>query len=90
MNTMTVIRARFTSAALLIAVALLAGCAGMTEAQCRSANWYEVGYRDARYKMQSQTEVYAQQCERYGVKVDGERYAQGLREGRYDFPDRMM
>ena len=81
-------RGRFTSA--VLAVLLLCGCAGTGEAECRSANWYDVGYRDARYKLQSQADVYRHQCERYGIKVDGERYAQGLREGRYDFPDRMM
>ena len=80
---------RLTSA-LLLASALLGGCAGMSDTECRRADWYQVGYRDARYKLQSQDEVYAQQCERYGVKVERERYAQGLREGRYDFPDRMM
>jgi len=80
---------RLTSA-LALAAALLGGCAGMSDTECRSADWYDVGYRDARYKLQSQDEVYAQQCERYGVKVERERYAQGLREGRYEFPDRMM
>lgn len=74
----------------LAALALLAGCAGMSDADCRGANWYDVGYRDARYKLQSQAAVYEQQCARYGVKVDSARYEQGLSEGRYDFPDRMM
>jgi len=73
----------------LAASLLAAGCAGMGEAECRGANWYDVGYRDARYKMQSQADVYAHQCERHGVKVDAARYEQGLRQGRYDFPDRM-
>lgn len=88
MNTISATRARFTSVLLL--VALLAGCAGLSEPECRSADWYALGYRDARYKLQSQDSVYAQQCERYGVKVDTARYGQGLREGRYDFPDRMI
>ena len=88
MKLITVTRDRFTRA-LLLAAALLGGCAGMSDTECRSADWYDVGYRDARYKLQSQDDVYAQQCERYGVKVERERYAQGLREGRYDFPDRM-
>jgi len=78
-----------TSGLLLAASLLAAGCAGMSDAQCRDANWYDVGYRDARFKLQSQAAVYAQQCERHGVKVDAARYEQGLREGRYDFPDRM-
>ena len=78
-----------TSVLLLAASLLAAGCAGMGDAQCRDANWYDVGYRDARFKLQSQAAAYAQQCERHGVKVDAARYEQGLREGRYDFPDRM-
>jgi hypothetical protein len=61
-----------------------------SDAECRGANWYDVGYRDARFKLQSQAGVYGQQCERHGVQVDVARYEQGLREGRYDFPDRMM
>jgi hypothetical protein len=82
-------RARRTSAVLL-AGALLAGCAGMSDAECRGANWYDVGYRDARLRLQNQSAIYAHQCERYGVKVDAERYGDGLRQGRYDFPERMI
>jgi uncharacterized protein DUF2799 len=69
--------------------ALLTGCAGMGSADCRDVNWYDVGYRDARFRLQSQADVYAQQCERQGVKVDAVRYDEGLRQGRWDFPDRM-
>ena len=79
-------RARTTSAAL--AAALVAGCAGMSEADCRGVNWYDVGYRDARFKLQNQDAVYGQQCERYGVKIDAARYGEGFRQGRWDFPDR--
>jgi hypothetical protein len=39
--------------------------------------------------MQSRVDQYADQCGRHGVSVDAARYEQGLREGRYDFPDRM-
>jgi hypothetical protein len=79
-------RARPISAAL--AAALLAGCAGMSDADCRSANWYDLGYRDARFKLQSQDQVYLQQCERLGVRIDAARYDEGFRQGRWDFPDR--
>ena len=71
------------------AVLALHGCAGLSDADCRSANWYAIGYRDARYKLQSQAEVYANQCSRHGVQVDAASYEQGLRQGRFDFPDRM-
>ena len=81
---------RLRTSALLLAVSVLAaGCAGMSDTQCRDANWYDVGFRDARFKLQSQADVYAQQCAAHGVKVDAARYEQGLREGRYEFPDRM-
>jgi hypothetical protein len=62
----------------------------MSDADCRGAEWYALGYRDARYKLQSQEAAYANQCERYGVRIDAGRYAEGLRDGRYDFPDRMI
>jgi hypothetical protein len=61
----------------------------MSGTECRSANWYDLGYRDARLKIQSQAGVYAQQCERHGVKMDTGRYEEGFRHGRWDFPDRM-
>ena len=83
-------RLSLRTSTLLALIATLAGCAGMGDAECRGANWYDVGYRDARFKLQSQAALYGQQCERYGVKIDTARYEQGLREGRYDVPDRMM
>jgi hypothetical protein len=82
-------RLNLRTSALVALLAPLAGCAGMSAADCSGANWYDVGYRDARFKLQSQAGLYAAQCERHGVKVDAARYEQGLREGRYDFPDRM-
>ena len=81
---------RLPTRALVLAASLLAaGCAGMGETECRGANWYDVGYRDAQFKLQNQAGVYAERCERYGVKVDAARYEEGLRQGRWDFPDRM-
>lgn len=76
------------TSALTTSLVLLAGCAGMSEAECRGANWYDVGWRDARFKLQSQDTLYVQQCARYGVTIDVARYAQGHREGRWEFPDR--
>lgn len=73
---------------LLFCAAFLAGCAGMGVAECQSANWYDVGWRDARLKLQNQGSLYVRQCERHGVKIDAARYEQGFREGRWEFPDR--
>lgn len=79
---------RSARAAATISVTLLAGCAGMSESECRAANWYDLGWRDARFKLQSQDSLYALQCERYGIKMDSVGYEKGYREGRWEFPDR--
>ena len=42
---------------------LLAGCAGMDEVECRRANWYDLGFRDAIFGIMAQDDVYALQCE---------------------------
>lgn len=75
------------ASALTISV-LVAGCAGMSESACRGADWYQLGWRDARFKLQSQQNLYAEACERQGVTVDAARYDKGYREGRWEFPDR--
>ena len=69
---------------LLLALTLLGGCAGLDDVGCRHANWYDLGYRDALFGIALQSEIYALQCEPYGVKVDVARYSQGWREGRYE------
>jgi len=65
-------------------ILLLAGCAGMDEVECRRANWYDLGFRDAIFGIMAQDDVYALQCEPVGVKVDSARYLQGFREGTYE------
>ena len=51
---------------------------------CRGANWYDLGFRDAIFGLQRQDDLYSQQCERSGAKVDVARYMQGFVEGRYE------
>jgi hypothetical protein len=70
--------------ALLFAVLLLAGCAGLDDVGCRKANWYDLGYRDAIFGILPQDELYAQNCERHGAAIDLARYRQGFREGMYE------
>jgi hypothetical protein len=64
--------------------AVLCGCAGIDDVGCRKANWYDLGYRDALFGILPQEDLYEQNCERYGVKIDASRYRQGFREGMYD------
>ncbi len=75
---------------LLVAFAglAMAGCAGMEAGQCRSANWYDVGFRDALFGLQRQDDAYGMQCGRHGAEPDRARYAQGWREGVWEFDQR--
>lgn len=66
----------------------LGACASLDAATCGRADWYDLGFRDAIFGLQRQEDVYALQCEPYGVKVDVARYAQGWREGKYEADQR--
>jgi hypothetical protein len=79
---------RRTSLALAAAGALAAACAAMDSAECRAADWYEIGFRDALYGLQRQDNVYVHQCQVQGAAVDVARYAQGWQEGKYEFDTR--
>ena len=72
------IRGRFlrrTSALVLVG---LAGCAAMGEQECRSANWYDLGERDALvYGLRPQLDQYAAQCGRHGIQPAEKEYLTG-------------
>jgi len=76
-----------TSAALLLAAAL-AGCANMSDAECRDANWYALGFRDGILHLQPQDTVYSHLCEKQGAKVDVALYSRGWTEGKYEADQR--
>jgi hypothetical protein len=69
---------------LLGACVLAAGCSTLTDTDCRNANWYDLGFRDAILALQRQDDGYGQACARHGVKVDSARYVQGWIEGKYE------
>jgi hypothetical protein len=57
---------------------LAAGCAGMSDTECRSANWYELGEREALvYGIQPQIDQYSYQCSRHGVQASSTDYMAG-------------
>lgn len=72
----------------VLLVLVAGGCASLDAANCRGADWYDLGFRDAIYRIQRQEEVYRLQCEPHGVKVDIARYTQGWREGTYEADQR--
>lgn len=64
---------------LLAAASLLAaGCAGMSDSECRGANWYDLGEREALiYGLRPQIDQYAFQCEKHGVQASESDYMAG-------------
>ena len=71
---------------LLLAGALLSGCAGMSDAECRSTNWYALGERDGlHYGLRPRIDQYAYQCERHGVQASEPDYMAGWTDGYRDF-----
>lgn len=67
---------------LAAAVILTAGCASMDPAQCRSVDWYQMGYRDADiYGLRPQIDQYAHQCKAHGVEASESRYMVGWVDG---------
>lgn len=66
----------------------LAGCAGMDATECRSSNWYDVGYRDGLFGLQPQDQLYSAQCTRHGAAFDAAKYADGWWQGDYTLQGR--
>jgi hypothetical protein len=76
--------------AALVLGALLAGCAGMSDPECRGANWYELGERDALiYGLRPQIDLYAHQCSRHGVQPVEKDYLAGWIDGNHERALRM-
>ncbi len=75
---------RFTAAwssALLLSL-LSAGCAQMSESECRAADWYHVGYMDAdTYGLRPRIDQYAYQCRAFGVQAPEATYMAGWVDG---------
>ncbi|QNM95796.1 DUF2799 domain-containing protein [Chitinimonas koreensis] len=66
---------------LLASLALLGGCAAMSEAECRSGDWYGVGERDGREGRSSQLGAYAEACQKVAVMPDAGEYSRGRERG---------
>ena len=81
--------AAWTSAAL--ACALFAGCMHMSESECRSADWYQLGYRDGdTYGLRPQVDQYAYLCQAYNTPTSEPTYMAGWVDGHREFERRMM
>jgi hypothetical protein len=64
---------------------LIAGCAGISESECRGTDWAALGKRDGSVGMNWQIDQLAHACSRFGVKVDEAGYLQAWREAYSDW-----
>lgn len=72
-----------TRAFLALSLALtLAGCASMSESQCRVADWYRVGLADGGSGTEhNRLADYAEDCGKIGIRPDTTAYRQGWDQG---------
>ncbi len=73
----------------LLLLLLVSGCAGLSESQCRNADWYKLGRADGEiYARQSQLDQYTKQCSAFGVKPDAAGYQLGWDDGNMEYRQR--
>ena len=72
----------------VIALAVLAGCAPMTETECRSADWYALGTRDGLAGLRPQVDQYAYQCSAVKIEVADSAYLSGWQHGKWEYDRR--
>jgi hypothetical protein len=74
---------------LILLASLLSACASMTEGECRGADWYQLGYRDADpYGLRPQIDRYAYECKAW-VQASDSDYMRGWVEGYREFNTKM-
>jgi hypothetical protein len=71
----------------MLAVLVLAGCASLTESQCRAEpdDWATLGEYDSVMGDQPWIEAYAQYCQRYNAEVNHQEYMKGWDSGHAEF-----
>jgi hypothetical protein len=62
-------------------VALVAGCATLSEPQCRGTDWYRRGEQDGLLGLRPQIDQYAHQCARFNVQPSEKDYMSGWSTG---------
>jgi hypothetical protein len=89
MSTNSASACRSTRVLALAAALLLSGCAGMTQTECRSSNWYELGERDGIAGLQPRIDQYAHQCSAWQVPVADSTYMTGWQHGKWEYDSRV-
>ena len=76
---------------ILVVFFVAAGCASLTEAECKgtAADWEGLGYYDSIQGDQPWIEAYAEVCRQYGATVDEQSYLIGWDIGHAEFERRV-
>jgi hypothetical protein len=72
-----------------MALCALAGCASMSEQQCRATNWYQQGETDGMAGNQAKIDLYAHLCNQYQVQPAAKEYLSGWADGYAEFNKRV-
>jgi hypothetical protein len=76
------VRTSLVLAAACAVTTVAAGCAQLSETECRASDWYQVGYRDGDvYGLRPQIDQYAYQCRAHGVQPAEPTYMAGWVDG---------
>ncbi len=79
---MSIHQTKYLAIATLVAISLLSGCATMSESECTSANWQDVGLQDGTAgKKASRHAHYQKECGAFGATVDTHAYDTGWESG---------
>jgi hypothetical protein len=76
--------------ALLVAAVGCAGCVTMDAAECRSAKWSDVGYRDGLAGLRPMDAFYDYECGKQGVLPDLKAYMTGWQDGKWEYDHRVL
>ena len=67
---------------MLVLAATLAGCASLSQDQCRQGDWYSIGVGDGQLGQPAdRLEQHLKACAQYGITIDRQRYLEGRAEG---------
>ena len=73
----------------LCLVLILSGCAGLSEAECRGTDWYQLGKRDGEvYGSRAMIDQYTKSCSAFAVKPDEAQYMVGWADGNMEYRQR--
>jgi len=73
---------RIRPPAILACLALLSGCSTLSEQECRSADWYQLGVKDGQQgEPANLLDDHRESCKSYGIRPNESRYLAGRETG---------